>query len=160
MLGATWGVASLHLQRHFAAEAASGTHLNLVTRALADGSGTLTAWPGYAATVLFLGAAVRMRLGPPEPPPGRFPTTASSMRTALRREFRLVRAALAAVSVLAGVDAVRAITYAVAAIRGWQVARNSIGATAVEAAGILCAAVALWLWLEVFRRQLIRWGAL
>jgi hypothetical protein len=163
VLGIGWGVGSLLLQRHLIAEEASGADLNPVARLLADGSGVRTAWPGFCATVLFLVATLRLVVGPAEPPAGKprhREWTASQLRQALRAEYRWVRAALFAVAAIATIDAERALVYTAAAARGLEVASNSVGGTAVEASGLLCATLVLWLWVTLFRRQLQRWGAI
>jgi len=163
VVGVGWGIGSLLLQRHLVVERASGADLNPVFRLLADGSSVQTAWPGFAATLLFLVATLRLVLGPAEPPAGRprgRDWTVSQLRHALRREYRLVRAALLGVAAVAVIDVERALVYGVAAARGVGVASDSLAGTAVEALGLLCAAGMLWLWVTLFRRQLVRWGAL
>jgi hypothetical protein len=82
------------------------------------------------------------------------------MRAALRREFRLVRAGLALVDLLAMFDAGRAAAYAIATATGDDVARADVVTVGIEAAGLVAAAAALTWWMLAFRRQLETWGAL
>lgn len=161
--GIGWGVLSLLLQQRLTAHLVSGHDLDPISRRLAAGSSGATAWPGYAAAVLFAAAAVRVRLGRPEPPvgrPRRGTWTAAEMRARLRSEYRWVRRCSRIVAAVAAVDAGRTLVYLVAALRGVTVARSSLGATAAEAGGLILAALALQTWLHGFRLQLERWGAL
>lgn len=154
------GGISLALQDHFLAEQRAGASLNPVAGLLADGSGIRTVWVGYAAAVLFATAVLRLRLGPEEPPLGRPRDSAAQMRTALRAEYRVIRAALVGVAVVAALDLGRAAVYAVAAGVGRQAARDDVGWVVAEAIGIALAALTLRLWLVLFGRQLDRVGAL
>lgn len=161
--GMGWGLASLRLQEHYAAGAAAGEDLNAVAQLLADGSNTRTAWIGWAASVLFLLAVLRLRLGPPEPPAGRAGAgtrTATEMRAALRTEYHLVRAALWGVSIIAFIDAGRAVVYVIAAAAGSSTAQGNWAGTLVEALGLLMATTLLAIWIHLFQRLLGRWGAL
>jgi hypothetical protein len=161
--GVAWGVITLRLQEHYAALAAGGDDLNPIAQLFADGSGPRTAWLGWAASVLFLVAVLRLRLGPPEPPVGRPKDgnwTATEMRAALRTEYHFVRIAFRAVGVLAGIDAGRAAVYVVSAATGSSTAQGNWEGTAVEALGLVVGAALLGLWLVLFMRLLGRWGAL
>ena len=157
------GVGALAGQRHFAAELGSGADLNVVATLLGDGSSPRTAWPGWLAAAFFALALVRLWRGRPEPPAGRPPGgrwTAADIRSALRREYAAVRAAIIVLAAVALVDAARAAVYTVAAATGDSVARGSVLATVVEALGLVAAAVTLTLWGLIFARLLDRWGAL
>jgi hypothetical protein len=157
------GMAALAGQRHFAAELSSGADLNVVETLLGDGSSPRTAWPGWLAAVFFGLALLRLWRGRPEPPAGRPPGghwTAADIRSALRREYAAVRTAIVVLAVVALVDGARAAVYGVAAASGDAVARGSVLPTAVEAMGLVAAAVMLTLWGLVFARLLERWGAL
>jgi hypothetical protein len=157
------GVAALAGQRHFAAELSSGADLNVVETLLGDGSSPRTAWPGWLAAVFFGLALLRLWRGRPEPPAGRPPGghwTAADIRSALRREYAAVRTAIVVLAVVALIDGARAAVYGVAAASGDAVARGSVLPTAVEAMGLVAAAVMLTLWGLVFARLLERWGAL
>ncbi|MDB5113456.1 MAG: hypothetical protein JWL78_526 [Chloroflexi bacterium] len=157
------GMAALAGQRHFAAELSSGADLNVVETLLGDGSSPRTAWPGWLAAVFFGLALLRLWRGRPEPPAGRPPGghwTAADIRSALRREYAAVRTAIVVLAVVALVDGARAAVYGVAAASGDAVARSSVLPTAVEAMGLVAAAVMLTLWGLVFARLLERWGAL
>jgi hypothetical protein len=157
------GVAALAGQRHFAAELSSGADLNVVETLLGDGSSPRTAWPGWLAAVFFGLALLRLWRGRPEPPAGRPPGghwTAADIRSALRREYAAVRTAIVVLAVVALLDGARAAVYGVAAASGDAVARGSVLPTAVEAMGLVAAAVMLTLWGLVFARLLERWGAL
>jgi hypothetical protein len=157
------GVAALAGQRHFAAELSSGADLNVVATLLGDGSSPRTAWPGWLAAVFFALALLRLLRGRPEPPAGRPPGgrwTAADIRSALRREYAAVRTAIIILAVVALVDGARAAVYGVAAATGDAVAQGSVLPTAVEALGLVAAAVMLTLWGLAFARLLERWGAL
>jgi hypothetical protein len=157
------GVAALAGQRHFAAKLSSGADLNVVETLLGDGSSPRTAWPGWLAAVFFGLALLRLWRGRPEPPAGRPPGghwTAADIRSALRREYTAVRTAIVVLAVVALVDSARAAVYGVAAASGDAVAQGSVLPTAVEAMGLVAAAVMLTLWGLVFARLLERWGAL
>jgi hypothetical protein len=158
-----WGIVSLRLQEHFSAEVQAGADLNPLAQLLADGSSARTAWIGWAAAGLFQLAVVRLWIGPPEPPVGRPDGrrwTATEMRASLRTEHSVVRSALVAVGSLAAIDAGRALVYVVASARGFSVARETLGATLVEAAGLGAATAILALWRWRFGQMLQRWGAL
>jgi hypothetical protein len=153
------GAFSLDIQAHFAAQRQGGRLGTL----LANGSTAATAWPGWAAALLFGVALLRLRRGSPEPPAGRAPVeslSAAEMRGGLVREYRAVRIGLALLSVVALTDAARAARYAVAAAAGDSVARMSLVATVVEALGLITATSVLVLWTLTFRSQLVRVGAL
>jgi hypothetical protein len=157
------GVGTLLAQRRFSAELSSGADLNVVATLLGDGSTPRTAWPGWVAAAFFGVAVLRLWRGRPEPPAGRPPGgrwTVADIRSALRREFSAVRAATITVGLVALVDAARAAVYVVAAASGDQVARSTVVATLVEAAGLVAAASVLTLWGVLFVRLLERWGAL
>jgi hypothetical protein len=86
--------------------------------------------------------------------------TAAQLRAGLKREYTSVRVALLALTVVALADSARAASYVVAAAGGESLARTSLAATLVEAAGLLVAALLLALWALTFREQLVRVGAL
>ena len=163
LLAAGWGAGMLRLQHRLLEMEADGRVLHGVPGFFADGSSWATAWPGWAAAFFFLLSVVRLLRGNPEPPVGR-PSgkewTVAEMRSALRREFRLVRVGLAIVDVLALFDAGRAAAYAIATATGDDVARSNLITVGVEAGGLVCAAAVLTWWMLAFRRQLLRWGAL
>lgn len=158
--GVGFGVLTLRLQEHFRADQARGDSLNSFTGLVADGSGPRTAWIGYAAALLFVSAVLRLALGPVEPPVGGPRHSAAEMRAAFRAEHRLVRAALAAVTVVTALETGRAVVYTGAAVAGRQAARDDAAWVIAEAGGMLVAAAALLLWTRLFRRQLERVGAL
>ena len=163
LLAAGWGAGMLRLQHRLLEMEAEGRVFHGVPGFFADGSSWATAWPGWAAAFFFLLSVVRLLRGSPEPPAGR-PSgkdwTVAEMRSALRREFRLVRVGLAIVDVLAIFDAGRASAYAIATATGDDVARANLVTIGVEAGGLVCAAAMLTWWMLAFRRQLVRWGAL
>lgn len=153
------GATSLDLQAHFAAQPPSGR----LSAFLAQGSTVATAWTGWAAACFFAVALLRMRRGAPEPPVGRAPVeslTVTQMRAGLVREYTIVRIALCVVSAVALTDSARASRYLVAAATGDRLARMSLAATVIEAAGLVIATAVLALWSGTFRRQLVRFGAL
>lgn len=157
------GVGTLLAQRRFSAELSSGADLNVVATLLGDGSSPRTAWPGWVAAAFFGAAVLRLWRGRPEPPAGRPPGgrwTVADIRSALRREFAVVRTAIIAVGLVALLDAARAAVYVVAAVTGDHVAQSTVVATLVEAAGLVAAASVLTLWGVLFARLLERWGAL
>jgi hypothetical protein len=154
-----FGMWSLSVQHHFAAQAGGGR----VATLLARGSSAATAWEGWAAALFFLAALLRLRRGAPEPPAGRRPVeelTAGQLRAGLLREYTVVRAGLVVVCAVSLIDVARAARYLVAGVSGDALARSSLVATLVEAAGLVVAAVVLGLWAGTFRQQLDRMGAL
>ncbi len=159
LLACGWGVGMLVLQHRLVERQQAGETLGAVPSFFADGSAWTTAWPGWAAAFFFLLSLLRLLRGAPEPPAGRA-RSVQEMRHALRREFRAVRVGLALVDVLAMLDAGRAVAYGVAAATGDALARADVLAVAVEAGGLLCAAVVLTIWMLRFRGQLEAWGAL
>ncbi len=159
LLACGWGVGMLVLQHRLVERQQAGETLGAVPAFFADGSSWSTAWPGWAAAFFFLLSLLRLLRGSPEPPAGRA-RSVQEMRLALRREFRVVRAALALVDLLAMLDAGRAVAYGAAAATGDALARAGVLTVAVEAGGLLCAAVVLTLWMLRFRGQLEAWGAL
>ena len=153
------GASSLAIQSHFAAQPPSGR----LATFLANGSTAATAWTGWAAASLFGVALLRLRRGVPEPPAGRGSVESLSvtqMRAGLVREYTAVRVGLCVLTAVALTDAARAARYVVAAAAGDSVARMSVVATVIEAAGLVAAMVVLVLWATVFRGQLVRVGAL
>jgi hypothetical protein len=160
LLAVGWGVGMLVLQHRLLEMEADGRVFSGVAAFFADGSSWATAWPGWAAAFFFLLSALRLVRGSPEPPAGGERRTVTAMRSALRREYRLVRLGLGVVDVLAMFDLARAVAYAVASLTGDDVARASVVTVGVEAFGLLAAAVVLTWWMLAFRRQLETWGAL
>ncbi len=153
------GVASLGIQHHFAAQPDGGRLAAL----LAGGSSPATAWAGWAAAIFFLTAVWRLRAGATEPPAGRTPIeqlTLAELRAGLVREYTVVRVGLVILCAIATIDAARAARYVVATAAGDGLARSTLAATVVEAAGLVTAAVVLALWAGSFRAQLERVGAL
>jgi hypothetical protein len=153
------GVESLAIQHHYAGHTGAGRLATL----LAHGSTAATAWEGWAAALFFLVALLRLHRGVPEPPAGRTPVedlTAGQLRAGLVREYTIVRIGLVILTAVALADAARAARYLVAAASGDAVARSSLVATLVEAAGLAVAAVVLAMWAGTFRQQLDRVGAL
>jgi hypothetical protein len=153
--GAGW----LVLQHRLVEMQQQGRVLGAVESFFADGSSWATAWPGWAAAFFFLPSVLRLVRGNPEPPLGRGQSV-HAMRTSLRREYRVVRIALAVVDVLAMLDLGRLGAYAVAAATHDALARGEVLTVAVESVGLLCAAVLLTVWMLRFRTQLESWGAL
>lgn len=153
------GALSLAVQAHFAAQPGGGR----IASFLAHGSSAATAWIGWAAAAFFTVALVRLRRADPEPPAGRAAVetlTAAQLRAGLVREYTAVRAGFVALCVVSLADVARALRYWVAAVAGDQLARTSLAATLVEAAGLVVAAGVLLLWGIAFRDQLVRIGAL
>jgi hypothetical protein len=153
------GVEALAIQHRYAALTGGGRLASL----LAQGSTAATAWEGWAAALFFLVALLRLRREAPEPPAGRTPLedlTAGQMRAGLVREYTVVRVGLCILGAVALTDSARAARYLVAAASGDTVARTSLVATVVEAAGLVVAAAVLAMWAGSFRRQLERVGAL
>jgi hypothetical protein len=159
LLAVGWGVGTLVLQHRLVEMQAQGQVLNPVASFFADGSTWSTAWPGWAAAFFFLLSFLRLTSGSPEPPVGRAQSVAG-MRAALRREYRVVRVALAVVDVVAMFDLGRALAYSLATATGDHVARSDVVTVGVEAGGLLCAALVLTAWMLRFRTQLENWGAL
>ena len=158
--GIAFGALTLRLQEHYRAAQAAGESLGTFTGLRADGSGPRTVWIGYAAALFFIGALLRLRLGPVEPPVGGPRRTAAEMRAAFRAEHHTVRVALVVVIVVAGLDTGRAVVYAGAAVAGRAAARSDAGWVVAEGVGVLLAAATLLAWSRVFRTQLERVGAI
>lgn len=153
------GAWSLAVQHHYAAQTGGGRVASL----LAHGSSAATAWEGWAAAVFFLIALIRLRRGAPEPPAGRIPVeqlTLHQLRSGLVREYTVVRIGLVVLCIVSLADAARAARYLVAAASGDALARTSLPATLVEAAGLVAATVVLGLLAGSFREQLQRMGAI
>lgn len=156
---AVLGAWSLTVQHHYASQVGGGRLAAL----LAHGSSAATAWEGWAAALFVLVALLRLRHGAPEPPAGRTPVeeqTPGQLRAGLVREYTIVRAGLLIISIVSLVEAARAARYVVAALSGDRLARSSLAATLIEAAGLLLATAVLALWAATFRQQLRRIGAL
>ncbi len=162
VLAVGWGFAALALHQIELSQRSAGHPLNPIANLLASGSSVLTAWPGWAATLLFGVSGLRLRRGALEPPGGRrsSPRSAASLRSGLRREYRWARSVLLAVSLLALADVARVGVSWVAWLTGMSTAGDGLGWAAVEAAGLVAASVALIGWLLGFRRQLLRVGAI
>lgn len=163
LLACGWGVGMLVLQHHLRDQQARGQVLGAVASFFADGSSWTTAWPGWAAAFFFALSLLRLLRGSPEPPAGRprgGSWTVTEMRVALRREYRVVRIALALVDLLAMLDLGRALAYAIAAATGDGVARSDVLTVGFEAGGFVLAATVLTAWMLRFRAQLESWGAL
>jgi hypothetical protein len=154
-----WGVGTLVLQHRLVEMQQRGTALNALESFFADGSSWSTAWPGWAAAFFFFFSVLRLMRGNPEPPAGRHRGVAE-MRAALRREYRVVRLALALLDLLAMLDLGRALTYGIASATGDAVARSDVLTVAAESGGLICAALLLTAWMLRFRAQLESWGAL
>ena len=159
LLAMGWGVGMLVLQHRLADMRQQATPLGTVASFFADGSSWSTAWPGWAAAFFFALSLLRLVRGNPEPPAGRAQTVAG-MRAALRREYRVVRIALAVVDLVAMFDVGRGLAYGVACLTGDAVARADVLTVGLEAGGLLAAAAALTAWMLRFRGQLESWGAL
>jgi hypothetical protein len=159
LLAVGWGAGMLVLQHRLVEMQQQARPLGAVASFFADGSSWSTAWPGWAAAFFFGLSLLRLARGSPEPPVGRSQTVAG-MRAALRREYRVVRIALAVVDLVAMFDLARALAYAVASVTGDQVARSDVLTVGLEAAGLVAAAVVLTAWMLRFRTQLESWGAL
>jgi len=147
---------------HFATERDAGEQLNPFAAFLGTGSGILTAIPAWGAALFFVYAIVRLEGGPLEPPPGSIPAerrSVAQLRSGLRAEYRIVRIALTALTLIAVIDTLRALQYVLASVRGNEVARGSLTLTLVEACGLVAAAVALAVWVWRFRTDLIQLGA-
>jgi hypothetical protein len=161
-LAAAWGVIALRLHFRYAELQAGGTVLEPLPRLFADGASALTAWPGWAAALLFAISAWRLKRAGPEPPAGRGDPAAMSiaaLRAGLRREYGVSRIALVAVSILALIDLGRLAATAIAAT-GNATARIGLGWMVVEAGGLVAAASVLTLWAREFQIQLDQIGAL
>jgi hypothetical protein len=159
LLAVGWGVGMLVLQHRLVEMQQQARPLGAVASFFADGSSWNTAWPGWAAAFFFALSLLRLVRGSPEPPAGRARTVAG-MRAALRREYRVVRIALAVVDIVAMFDLARALAYGVASATGDAVARADVLTVGLEAGGLLAAAAVLTAWMLRFRGQLESWGAL
>ena len=156
------GYGLLQLQEHFADEVASGQSLSGLAALAAEGSSLRTAWPGWLAAVFFAISILRLLRGEPEPPMGRGSPESQSvaqLRSGLRREYTSVRIALIVVTALALLDACRLAASAVASVQGNSIPKATLTGTAIEAAGLMVAAVLLGVWAWLFHRELQRWGA-
>jgi hypothetical protein len=154
----------LRLQVHYVGKEEAGLQLSRWTQLIADGSGLRTSAGPWAAAVLFLLTARRVLSGPPEPPLGQAgeqTASAAEMRRGLRTELHGMRWVLLGLAVLAGFDCARVVVDLVwATWRSSPVARDQLGWTAIEAAGLAIAAVSLGVATYAFRRQVRDLGAL
>jgi hypothetical protein len=158
-----WGFAALGLHESEAAALGQGARAGALGQLFATGSSPLTAWPGWAMTVLLGLAALHLRRGPLEPPVGRGPGPgggATALRRGLRREYLVVRCLLVALSLLALADLGRLGVAGGATLAGVDSAGDGLGWNGLEAAGLVAAAAALALWLAAYREKLTAVGAL
>ncbi len=162
VLAVGWGFAALALHQMELSLRSAGHLLNPIANLFAGGSSAYTAWPGWAAALLFGLSGLRLRRGALEPPGGRRPSerSAADLRSGLRREYRWARMVLLAVSLLALADVARVGVSWVAWLTGVSTAGDGLGWAALEAAGLAAAGAALIGWLLGFRRQLLRVGAI
>ncbi len=166
VVAAACGVAGTLLVRvhqTLAGQLAAHMALNPLETLIATGSSARTLWPGWVAAVCFTAAVLRLRHGATEPPPGRIAVehqTLSQLRGGLRREYRLARAALIVVCLVAAVDVARTVATVIAAQSGDTQISATILATVVEAAGYVVAAVVLAAWARAFGAEVRRLGAL
>jgi len=157
------GVALFRLHQQLLAGLRAGSELNPLQTLIANGSSWRTLWPGWLAALFFLIALRRLRRGPVEPPAGlRSPErlTPAQLRRGLRTEYRLVRAGVVVLGLIAGVDAARAIVYIADGLRSGHAIAASLVPTAAEAAGFVVAAAVLAAWAWTFGADLRRLGAL
>jgi hypothetical protein len=165
VIAATVGVGGtllVRVQHHFAAGIANGGHVGALGTLLGRGSGPATAAAGWVAALLFCVALVRLQRGPLEPPAGTRPVerqSVSQLRRGLRREYTIIRVALVIVLLVAALDVARLLAMTVAVQRGDRLLSGALGITAVEAAGLVAATVALGLWARSFGRRLQQLGA-
>jgi hypothetical protein len=115
------------------------------------------------AAVCFAAAVLRLRHGATEPPPGRTSVehqTLGQLRAGLRREYRIVRCALAVVCILAAIDVARTVASVMAVQSGDRQVSTTMPATVVEALGYVVAALMLAVWARAFGSEVRRLGAL
>jgi len=156
------GTEIVRLQQHYAAQLTAGTSLNGFTALLAHGSSLRTLWPGWLAAVFFTISLVRLLRGPLEPAGGFVPIerqTVGQLRRGLRREYAVIRAALAALILIAAVQVARVLVIASLPAGSGRAVQSTLGATAVEAAGFVVAAAVLLVWAATFRRKMRMVGA-
>jgi len=158
----TWGIAALRLHEHYATLRAQGQALGAVGGLFADFSTPVTALTGWLATACFGLAAWQVRRGNPEPPAGRdrAATTVAELRAGLRREFRVSRALLLIVLIVAALDCGRLGVALVSLASGNPRAGTALGLLIGECVGLLAATTMLGFWAAGFREQLLRVGAL
>lgn len=157
------GVMLVRLQEHFAERLAEGVPVSAAGSLVGHGSGAATAAAGWVAALFFAMALLRLQRGPLEPPASTRPVESQSVRQirhGLRREYTVIRVALVVLLLIAALDFARALAMTVVVERGDGLLRPSLTPTAVEAAGLLAAALLLSWWAGSFARRLERLGAL
>jgi hypothetical protein len=165
-VAAACGVAGTLLERlhqTLAGQLAAHVSLNPLQTVIATGSTLRTLWPGWVAAICFAAAVLRLRHGATEPPPGRTSVehqTLGQLRAGLRREYRIVRCALAVVCILAAIDVARTVASVMAVQSGDRQVSTTMPATVVEALGYVAAALMLAVWARAFGSEVRRLGAL
>jgi hypothetical protein len=161
-LAVVWGFVALGLHQQELALRAQDAPLNPIANLFADGSSPRTLWPGWVAAAIFGFSALRQRRSPLEPPAGRRgeATGVAGLRAGLRREYRLARWALVAVTLVALADGGRLAVSGAARILGVSEAGGDVVWAAWEVAGLIAACLSLAAWVAGFRSQLDRLGAL
>ena len=166
VVAAACGVAGtllVRLHQSLAGQLVAHRTLNPLQTLIATGSSVRTLWPGWLAALCFAAAVLRLRRGATEPPPGRTAVerlTPSQLRGGLRREYRIVRAALVVVCLLAAVDVARTVATVIAAQSGDSPILTTMPATVAEALGYVAAAAVLAMWARRFGAEVRRLGAL
>jgi hypothetical protein len=166
VVAAACGVAGtllVRLHQTLAGQLAAHMALNPLQTLIASGSSLRTVWPGWVAALCFAAAVLRLRRGATEPPPGRTAVehqTLSQLRGGLRREYRIVRAALLVVCLLAAVDVARTVASSIAVQSGDAQISTTMPATVAEALGYVAAAAVLAVWARAFGAEVRRLGAL
>ncbi len=157
------GTLLVRLHQTLAGQLAAHVSLNPLQTVIATGSTLRTLWPGWVAAVCFAAAVLRLRHGATEPPPGRTSVehqTLGQLRAGLRREYRIVRCALAVVCILAAIDVARTVASVMAVQSGDSQVSTTMPATVVEALGYVAAALMLAVWARAFGSEVRRLGAL
>jgi len=157
------GTLLVRLHQTLAGQLAAHVSLNPLQTVIATGSTLRTLWPGWVAAICFAAAVLRLRHGATEPPPGRTSVehqTLGQLRAGLRREYRIVRCALAVVCILAAIDVARTVASVMAVQSGDRQVSTTVPATVVEALGYVAAALMLAVWARAFGSEVRRLGAL
>ena len=157
------GTLLVRLHQTLAGQLAAHVSLNPLQTVIATGSTLRTLWPGWVAAICFAAAVLRLRHGATEPPPGRTSVehqTLGQLRAGLRREYRIVRCALAVVCILAAIDVARTVASVMAVQSGDRQVSTTMPATVVEALGYVAAALMLAVWARAFGSEVRRLGAL
>lgn len=150
------------LHEELAQRMAAGAHLDALRTFVAQAPTPVTVCVGWAATLCFALALLRLRRGPIEPAIGvRSPELRSvaDLRRGLRREYLVVRLVVVVLVLVTAVDISRAISFAMGAMHA-DVSASTQWPMYLEAAGFIVATLVLVSYAREFGTGIARLGAL